>query len=39
VYSDNYLKLGFASVVVNGEIRLQFVLCLEVLAHGSLREA
>jgi len=25
--------------MVNGEIRPQFVLCLEVLAHGSLKEA
>jgi len=33
------LKLGFTSVVVNDEIRPQFVLCLEVLAHGSLKEA
>jgi len=38
-YNDNYLKLGFTSVVVNGDIRPQFVLCLEVLAHGSLNEA
>jgi len=33
------LKLEFTSVVVNGEIRPQFVLCLEVLALGSLKEA
>jgi len=39
VYNDNYLKLGFTSVMVNGEIRPQFLLCLEVLAHGSLKEA
>ena len=38
-YYDNYLKHGFASVVINGEIWPQFVLCLEVLAHGSLKEA
>jgi len=30
------LKLGFTSVLVNGGIRQQFVLCLEALAHGSL---
>jgi len=35
---NNYLKLGFTSVVVNGETRPQFVLCLEVLAHGSLKK-
>jgi len=39
VYNDNYLKLGFTSVVVNGEIGQQFVLCLEVLALESLKEA
>jgi len=33
------LKFVFTSVVVNGEIRPQFVLCLEVLAHWSLKEA
>jgi len=38
VYNDNYLKLGFTSIVVKGEIRLQFVLCLEVPAHKSLKE-
>jgi len=38
VYND-YLKLGFTSVLVNSEIWPQFVLCLEVLAHGSLKEA
>ena len=38
VYNDN-LKLGFTSVLVNGEIRPQFVLCLEVLTHGSLKGA
>ena len=39
VYNNNYLKLRFTSVVVNGEIRLQFRLCLEVLAYRSLKEA
>jgi len=39
VYNDNYLKLGFTSVVVNGEIWPQFVLYLEVFAQGSLKEA
>jgi len=27
LYNDNYLKLGFTSVAVNGEIQIQFVLC------------
>jgi len=43
VYADNYLKQGFTSVEVNGEIRSQCVFCLEVfclevLAHVSLKE-
>jgi len=38
-YNDNYLKLGFTSVEANDEIRPQFVLCVEVLAHRSLKEA
>ena len=37
-YNDDYLKLGFTSVEVNGEIRPQCVLCLKVLAHSSLKE-
>jgi len=37
-YNDNYLKLGFTSVLATGEIRPQCVLCLDVLAHGSLKE-
>jgi len=32
------MKLGFTSVVVNGQIRPQFVLRLEDLAHGSLKK-
>ena len=32
------LKLGFTSIEVNGEVRPQCVLCLEVLAHSSLKE-
>ena len=27
-YTDNYFKLGFTSVEINGEIRSQYVLCL-----------
>jgi len=38
-YNDNYLKLGFTSVLVNGEVWPQFVLCLDVLARGFLTEA
>ena len=38
-YNDDYLKLGFTSVEVNGELRPQCVLCLKVLAHSSLKEA
>ena len=38
-YNDDYLKLGFTSVEVNGEVRPQCVLCLKVLAHSSLIEA
>ena len=38
-YNDNYLKLGFTSVEVNGEVRPQCVLCLKVLVHSSLKEA
>ena len=38
-YKDNYLNLGFTSVKANGEVRQRCVLCLEVLAHSSLKEA
>ena len=38
-YNDNYLNLGFTSVKANGEVRQQCVLCLEVLARSSLKEA
>ena len=37
-YNDDYLKLGFISVKVNGEVRPQCVLCLKVLAQSSLKE-
>ena len=37
-YNDEYLKLGFTSIEVNGEVRQQCVLCLTVLAHSSLKE-
>ena len=35
---DNYLNLGFTLVEVNGEVRPQCIICLEVLAHSSLKE-
>ena len=38
-YNDDYWKLGFISVGVNGEVRPQCVLYLKVLAHSSLKEA
>ena len=38
-YNDGYLKLGFTLVEVKGEIWPQCALCLEVLAHSSLKEA
>ena len=37
-YDDDYLKLGFISVEVNGKVRPQCVLCLKVLAHSSLKK-
>ena len=38
-YNDDYLKLGFTLVEVNGEVRPQCMLCLKVLAHSSLKKA
>ena len=38
-YNEDFSKFGFTSVEVNGEVRPQCVLCLEVLAHSSLKEA
>ena len=38
-YNDNFLKLGFTLIEVNGETRPQCVLCLNVLAHSSLKES
>ena len=37
-FNEKFLKLGFTSVEVNGEVRPHSVLCLEVLAHSSLKE-
>ena len=37
--NDNYLNLDFTSVKVNGEVRPQCVLCVEVLGNSSLKEA
>ena len=39
LYNEDFLKFGFTSVEVNGEVRPQCMLCLEVLAHSSLKEA
>ena len=38
-YNEDFLNFGFTSVEVNGEVRPQCVLCLQVLAHSSLKEA
>ena len=38
-YNKDFLKFGFTSVEVNGEVRPQCVLCLEFLAHSSLKKA
>ena len=37
-FNEKFLKLGFTSVEVNEEVRPWCVLCLEVLAHSSLKE-
>ena len=37
-FNEKFLKLGFTSVEINGEVRPQCVLCLKVLAHSSLKE-
>ena len=37
-YNKDYLKLGFAAVEVNDEVRPQCVVCFKVLAHSSLKE-
>ena len=39
LYNEDFLKFGFTSVEVNGEVRPQCVLCLETLAHSFLKEA
>ena len=38
LFNKKFLKLGFTSVEVNGEVGPQCVLYLEVLAHSSLKE-
>ena len=35
--ASDYVKTEFTSVEVNGEIRSQFALCLEVLVHACSR--
>ena len=37
-YNNNYLNLGFTSLEVNVEVRQQCMLCLQALAHSSLKE-
>lgn len=36
-YDDNYIKLGFTSIEVNGETRPQCVLCAVVLSNEALK--
>ena len=38
-YSDDFLKWGFTDIVNAGVERLQCVVCLEVLAHESMKPA
>lgn len=32
-YQEDYLKYGFTLTVVNGELYLRYVLCLEILTY------
>ena len=36
-YSDDFLKWGFTDIVIAGVERPQCVVCLEVLAHESMK--
>lgn len=36
-YDDDYIKLGFTSIEINGETRPQCVLCTAVLANDALK--
>ena len=38
-YSNDFLKWGFTDIVIAGVERPQCVLCLEVLAHESMKPA
>ena len=38
-YSNNFLKWGFTDIFIAGGERPQCVLCLEVLAHESMKPA
>ena len=38
-YSDDFLKWGFTDIVITGVQRPQCVVCLEVLAHESMKPA
>jgi hypothetical protein len=36
-YQEEFIKYGFASIVISGEERLQCVICCEVLANESFK--
>lgn len=38
-YDDDYIKLGFTSIEINGEIRPQCILCATVLSNDALKPA
>ncbi|CAG4975756.1 unnamed protein product [Colias eurytheme] len=38
-YDDDYIKLGFTSIEINGETRPQCVLCATVLSNDALKPA
>ena len=38
-YSNDFLKWGFTDIVIAGVERPQCVICLEVLAHQSMKPA
>lgn len=38
-YSEDYLKFGFTSIVTNGEVKPQCVICSIVLSNDALKPA
>ena len=36
-YSEDFIKLGFTSILINDELRSQCVVCSEILANESLK--